>query len=51
LADTNVISVFGGIKGLPTTFVIDREGRIVRQHLGFAEKEATETEIKPLLNP
>lgn len=51
LADTNVVAAYGGIAGLPTTFIIDRTGRIVKQHLGFTEKEEIETEIKSLLNP
>ena len=51
LADAKAIQDFGGIEAIPTTFVIDREGRIVKQHLGFTEKEEFEKEIKPLLNP
>ncbi|MGD1089831.1 MAG: TlpA disulfide reductase family protein [Verrucomicrobiota bacterium] len=51
LADTKVVTAYGGIAGLPTTFIIDRTGRIVKQHLGFTEKEEIETEIKSLLNP
>ena len=51
LADTKVVTAYGGIAGLPTTFVIDRTGRIVKQHLGFTEKEEIEAEIKSLLNP
>jgi thiol-disulfide isomerase/thioredoxin len=51
LADTKVVAAYGGITGLPTAFIIDRTGRIVNQHLGFAEKVEIETEIKSLLNP
>ena len=51
LSDSNTDQAFGGIEAIPTTFVIDREGRIVKQHLGFTEKEEFEKEIKPLLNP
>lgn len=50
LSDTKATQAFGGIEAIPTTFVIDREGRIVKQHLGFTEKEELEKEIKPLLN-
>jgi len=49
LSDSNTDQAFGGIDAIPTTFVIDREGRIVKQHLGFTEKEEFEKEIKPLL--
>jgi peroxiredoxin len=51
LTDTKIVDAYGGIDGLPTTFVIDRTGRIVKQHLGFTEKSEIESEIKPLLKP
>ena len=38
---------FGG-KAIPTTFVIDRSGKIVAKHVGFASKETFENEISPL---
>jgi peroxiredoxin len=49
LADAVITQGFGGIGAIPTTFVIDREGRIVKEHLGFTEKEEFEKEIKLLL--
>ena len=51
LTDTKIVDAYGGIEGLPTTFIIDRTGRIVNQHFGFTEKSEVEAEIKPLLNP
>jgi len=51
LADTNIVDAFGGIDGLPTTFIIDANGRIVKRHLGFTEKSDFESDIKPLLKP
>jgi thiol-disulfide isomerase/thioredoxin len=51
LTDTKIVDAYGGIEGLPTTFIIDRTGRIVKQHLGFTEKSEVEAEIKPLLSP
>jgi peroxiredoxin len=49
LTDAKIVEANGGIEGLPTTFVIDRSGRIVKQHLGFTEKSEIESEIAPLL--
>jgi thiol-disulfide isomerase/thioredoxin len=49
MGDEKVANDFGGIRGIPTTFVLDREGRIVSRHVGFAEKEVFEREIKGLL--
>ncbi|MGH7994493.1 MAG: TlpA family protein disulfide reductase [Limisphaerales bacterium] len=51
LADEKTQEAFGGIEAVPTTFIIDREGRIVKVHMGFADKDEFENEIKPLLNP
>lgn len=44
-----ITALYGGVRGIPTTFVIDREGRIVTKHVGFASEEQFEKDIKPLL--
>jgi peroxiredoxin len=49
LADQKVAQKFGGIEAIPTTFIIDRQGRIVKEHVGFTEKKEFENEIKPHL--
>ena len=51
LTDTKTVDAYGGVDRLPTTFVVDRSGRIVKQHLGFTEKSEIEAEIKSLLKP
>lgn len=48
LGDEAVVSAFGGIEGIPTTFIIDRAGNIVRKHVGYAPKAEFEADIKPL---
>lgn len=40
---------FGPMWGIPTTFLIDREGRICRKHSGLVGKEKYEQDIKALL--
>ncbi len=40
---------FGPIWGLPTTFVIGRDGKICKKHTGMATKEQFEREILELL--
>jgi peroxiredoxin len=40
---------FGGMDAIPMTFVIDRQGNIVKQHLGLTDKSEFEAEIKQLL--
>jgi thiol-disulfide isomerase/thioredoxin len=49
LGDEKIVSAFGGVEGIPTTFVIDREGKIIRKHVGYTAKAEFEAEIKPLL--
>ena len=44
-----VAEAYGGIEGIPTTFVIDREGRIVGSHIGYNDKAIFEKEIQSLL--
>jgi peroxiredoxin len=41
--------LYGGIPGLPTTYVIGRDGRIYAKHVGATDAEVFETEIKELL--
>jgi thiol-disulfide isomerase/thioredoxin len=40
--------VFRGVAALPTTFVIDREGRIVQRHVGLLNASNTELEAQAL---
>jgi thiol-disulfide isomerase/thioredoxin len=49
LGDEKIVSAFGGVEGIPTTFVIDRGGKIIRKHVGYTAKAEFEAEIKPLL--
>jgi thiol-disulfide isomerase/thioredoxin len=49
LADNKIVDAYGGIDGLPTTFIIDRNGHIVKQHLGFTAPAEFEKEVAPLL--
>ncbi len=41
--------LYGGIFGLPTTFLIGRDGRIYAKHMGATELSVFEDEIKELL--
>ena len=40
---------YGGVEALPTTFLIDREGRIAAAHVGLAGKNVFEDGIEKLL--
>jgi peroxiredoxin len=45
----DIVYSYGGINGIPTTFVIDRNGNIVDKHIGFTDKSVFEQQIKKLL--
>ncbi len=49
LADAKVIAQFGNFEAIPTTFVIDRAGRVVSQHMGYEREETSAKEIQSLL--
>ena len=49
MGDDRTADMYGGIEALPTTFIIDREGRIAATHIGLAEREEFEDAIEHLL--
>ena len=49
LANKDTANLYGGIVGIPTTFVLDRQGRIVKKFIGVAPPEAFEETVRPLL--
>jgi thiol-disulfide isomerase/thioredoxin len=50
VAPDDLQAKFGGILGLPTTFLLDEAGRLVQKHVGAANPSLYETEIRALLN-
>ena len=50
LMGTNEVAAsYGGVEAIPTTFVIDKSGKIVAKYEGFRPKETFESQIKKLL--
>ena len=49
LAEDSVVATFGGIDGIPTTFLIDREGNIRDKKVGMAEAADYEKRVVGLL--
>ena len=45
----DVVEAYGPMIGLPTTFIIGRDGKICTSHTGFTEKDTFEQQIKALL--
>lgn len=49
LGDDKTTDQYGGVEALPTTFLIDRSGRIASVHVGLAGKKDFEDAIERLL--
>jgi peroxiredoxin len=48
--DTSVQLAFGGLDGLPTTFIFDRDGKLASKHSGYKEPNVFEKEVAALLS-
>ena len=51
IGNGEVAGLFGGIRSLPTTLLVDRAGRIVSTHVGLVGKGDYQSAIEALLNP
>ena len=49
MGDMEIVEAFGGVVSIPTTFVVDREGQIVRRKVGYKPKSYFEDMLKDLL--
>jgi thiol-disulfide isomerase/thioredoxin len=49
IATSSITDKFGGIEGLPTTFIYDRAGILRQKIIGFEYTDVIESELKPLL--
>jgi cytochrome c biogenesis protein CcmG/thiol:disulfide interchange protein DsbE len=49
LGSDTIAQLYGGVDSLPTTFLIDREGRIAAVHLGLVSKSVYENDLTQLL--
>ena len=49
IGDEMTAQVYGGVDSLPTTFMLDRSGRIASVHIGLVSKSDYKSEIETLL--
>ncbi len=47
--DGKASEIYGPIRSIPTTFIIDKNGKIVKMYIGFRSKDVFEADIKELL--
>ncbi|PEN11445.1 alkyl hydroperoxide reductase [Longibacter salinarum] len=50
MGESSVVQKYGGVRGLPTTFVIDAEGDIAFARPGYLPEKQLRARLKPLLN-
>ena len=49
IGNPQVVEAYGGIRGIPTTFLIDKQGRIAQKYIGYQDKKVFEDQIQALL--
>jgi thiol-disulfide isomerase/thioredoxin len=49
IGNRNVALDFGGLTAIPTAFLVDKSGHIVKKYVGYQDKAVFEEEIKKLL--
>ena len=49
IVGTDTVEAWGGIEAVPTTFLLDAQGKKVWRHEGYASPEEFENQITPLL--
>lgn len=47
--EMETIDSYGGINSIPTSFVVDKEGKIISSHIGLVEKDVYKAEIDKAL--
>jgi thiol-disulfide isomerase/thioredoxin len=51
MGDEKLGQLYGGVLGLPLTYLIDRQGNVLARFLGEADLNSIEKQFKPLLRP
>src|SRR5215467_56190 len=49
MAPEDLVRAYGGIAALPTSFIIDAQGRVVQKHIGLNDPTLYERELKAML--
>lgn len=49
MGNAEVLEAFGDVDGVPTSYVIDRSGKVVAKYLGYTERDVFEREIEMII--
>ncbi len=49
LGNNKIVSDYGGVRGIPTAFVITQDGKIYRKYVGYRAPDVFESDIRALL--
>jgi thiol-disulfide isomerase/thioredoxin len=50
LTDEAIRQAFGGVSGIPSTFLVTQDGIILRKYLGYVDRDILEKDILEILN-
>ena len=49
MADNEVARGFGGVSGIPVTFLVNHKGELVKKYLGYVDHDVLNNEIKKMI--
>jgi thiol-disulfide isomerase/thioredoxin len=49
IGDGDLAQAYGGIQAIPTTFIVDKEGNVVKRHIGYMNKKDFEELVQKYL--
>lgn len=50
MADSATMQSFGGVYGIPVSFLINKKGHVVKKYTGYVSSQVLEKDIKSILN-
>lgn len=50
MADAAIAHNFGGVSGIPTSFLVNKEGNVVKKYPGYVPRAVLENDIKKIMN-
>ena len=49
MADQGTVAAFGGIIGVPTSFLVNRSGVVIKRYQGYIDKNTLRRDVQGLL--